>query len=404
MDAVVSASHGALGPLLGKLNNMLAVECAKLKGIRREIQFLKLEPSNMQAALYKYASIDDPDIEDKTWITELRELAHDIEDCIDKFIHQLGANDEQHDTSTGIKEFFKNKNKSMKQCKVLSIVGFGGLGKTTLANERIFFRDRIFPEDYMIERDMLLWRWISEGFILEDYRHNFEDVANDYFHEQINKSLVQPVDIGFDGKLSHLKYLRIRNWGTVCLPTQIAKLQNLLTLDLSETSLEEVPTETFRLSKLQRLLGNNLKLPDGIGSMRNLQVLRGIDICPYLETAVVELGELTNLRDLKIRLYYEPSKRTEEMLLASHCKLSSYKLQSLHIIDDSSHDFLDRWFPFPCSLRSFCMTTNYYLPQLPNWIKPSLTVIAYLNINIRDMKEEDLRTLGELPALLSVHI
>ncbi|KAF0929339.1 hypothetical protein E2562_019920, partial [Oryza meyeriana var. granulata] len=36
--------------------------------------------------------------------------------------------------------------------------------------------------------------------------------------------------------------------------------------------------------------------------------------------------------------------------------------------------------------------------QLPKWVKPALTNIAYLDINLRDIKEEDLKTLGELPA------
>lgn len=62
----------------------------------------------MQAALHKYASLEDPDIQVKAWITELRELAYDIEDCIDKFMHQLGANGEQHRTSNSVEDFFRN--------------------------------------------------------------------------------------------------------------------------------------------------------------------------------------------------------------------------------------------------------------------------------------------------------
>ncbi|KAM3406106.1 hypothetical protein ACQJBY_000256 [Aegilops geniculata] len=35
--------------------------------------------------------LDDPDVQVKAWISLVRELAYDIEDCVDKFIHQLGS-------------------------------------------------------------------------------------------------------------------------------------------------------------------------------------------------------------------------------------------------------------------------------------------------------------------------
>uniref|UniRef100_J3N0Q8 Disease resistance R13L4/SHOC-2-like LRR domain-containing protein n=1 Tax=Oryza brachyantha TaxID=4533 RepID=J3N0Q8_ORYBR len=169
-----------------------------------------------------------------------------------------------------------------------------------------------------------------------------------------------------------------------------------------------MPTEFCRLTKLQHLLGNflRLKLPNGIGNMRNLRLLSGINISNSSASAVVELGELAGLRELQICLSDEPSecKPTEETLLASLCKLGSHKLQSLHILCGSSYEFLDRWFPLPCSLRLFRMSTSYYVQQLPKWVKPALTNIAYLDINLREIKEEDLKSLGELVALLSLHI
>ncbi|KAM3245149.1 hypothetical protein ACQJBY_056465 [Aegilops geniculata] len=109
---VVSASHGVLGPLLGKLTGLLAGECARLKGVRREIRSLRSELTCMHGAVQKYTTLQDPDVQVKAWISLLRELAYDIEDVIDKFIHQLG--NEGHPHQGGFKEFFRKTARRLK--------------------------------------------------------------------------------------------------------------------------------------------------------------------------------------------------------------------------------------------------------------------------------------------------
>jgi disease resistance protein RPM1 len=50
------------------------------------------------------------------------------------------------------------------------------------------------------------------------------------------------------------------------------------------------------------------------------------------------------------------------------------------------------------------MTTSYYYPKMPKWIVPELSSLAYLDINLIEITEEDLCTLGELCALLSLEL
>uniref|UniRef100_A0ACD6AC41 Uncharacterized protein n=1 Tax=Avena sativa TaxID=4498 RepID=A0ACD6AC41_AVESA len=58
----------------------------------------------------------------------------------------------------------------------------------------------VFPEDYVIYRERLVRRWIAEGFISEVRGQSQQEVAENYFYELINKSMVQPAYIDYDGK------------------------------------------------------------------------------------------------------------------------------------------------------------------------------------------------------------
>ncbi|KAF7076542.1 hypothetical protein CFC21_081176 [Triticum aestivum] len=806
---VVSAAHGAFGPLLEKLTTLLVDEYARLKGVRREIRSLRSELSSMHAALKEYTKLEDPNDQVKTWISLVRELAYDTEDALDKFVHQLVNGSRRH--HGGFKKLFRKTichlktlgsrrgiadqiddlkdrikhvkdlkdsytldgapssttrhgvvdprlhaifaeeahlvgmegprddlanwmmeegNNSSSHCKVLSIVGFGGLGKTTLANEvrrkiqgrfhcqafvsisqkpdikkiikdvisqmpcldgstqdtmdwdekksiaklremlqdkrylviiddvwsrqawntikcafpenncssriiattriidvaksccqntddrmykmealndlhsRTLFSKRIFgssnycpevlhkvsdgilkkcgglplaiisissllanrpamkdewekvkrsigcalennqslegmssilslsyndlppnlktcllylsvfPEDYVIDRERLVRRWIAEGFISEQHGQSQQEVAENYFYELVNKSMVQPVDIGYDGKvracqvhdmmleiiisksiednfvtvvrrgqislkshqgfirrlsvqhidqellsalanedLSHvrsltvtssvcmkhfpslvefeslrvldfedcqglqeydmnnidklfqLKYLSFRGTCITKPPSRIVMLRNLQTLDLRMTSMQQdLPDGIVLLTKLQYLLTETQhKIPIGITNMRSLRVTPNFNITKSPLDAVEELGNLTRLNELSLHLSDGYRYKThEEVLLSSLCKLSRCKLRSLYISREwGSLNFIDSWSP-PSSLQIFHMSSNMHLANIPKWISPGLTSLVNLDINVAELREEGLHTLGLLPSLLDL--
>jgi hypothetical protein len=57
----------------------------------------------------------------------------------------------------------------------------------------------IFPEKYEIRRQRLIRRWIAEGFIDEEHGVEKEETAKNYFDELINRNLIQPVQVDYDG-------------------------------------------------------------------------------------------------------------------------------------------------------------------------------------------------------------
>ncbi|KAL6847441.1 hypothetical protein ACP4OV_023294 [Aristida adscensionis] len=210
--AVVSAAHGAMGSLLAKLAALLTDKYKLAKEAKGQVMFLKAELESMYVFLKKMSDTEEPDMQDKWWAIEVRELSYDIEDSVNEFM--LCVESKSHSKPLGFKGFMERsvnllttintRNKIAKefedlqrrvkevndrrlryevhntvskpanttvdlrllalhaetvalvgiegprdeliqlidkedvptqQLKVLSIVGFGGLGKTTLANE-----------------------------------------------------------------------------------------------------------------------------------------------------------------------------------------------------------------------------------------------------------------------------
>jgi UDP-N-acetylmuramyl tripeptide synthase len=87
--ALVSVSTGVMEPLIAKLTKLLGDEYVKLKGIRKQVRFLRDELSAMSAALQMLGDAQELNPVMKDWRDKLRELAYDIEDCIDDFMARV---------------------------------------------------------------------------------------------------------------------------------------------------------------------------------------------------------------------------------------------------------------------------------------------------------------------------
>lgn len=98
MELVVGASQATMKSLLGKLGGLLAQEYSLIKGVRGDIQYINDELASMQAFLRDLSDPDDQDNRTKDWMKQIRDIAYDVEDCIDDFSHRL-----PHDSISDVK-------------------------------------------------------------------------------------------------------------------------------------------------------------------------------------------------------------------------------------------------------------------------------------------------------------
>uniref|UniRef100_A0A0E0ARH0 AAA+ ATPase domain-containing protein n=1 Tax=Oryza glumipatula TaxID=40148 RepID=A0A0E0ARH0_9ORYZ len=108
---LVGVSTGVMNTLLSKLSKILEDKYTKLKGVRRQIAFFRNELSSMKAALEMLETVEELDPLQKEWRDTVRELAYDIEDCIDPFLVLVDQKQDEQST------FFKGFSYKLKKMK-----------------------------------------------------------------------------------------------------------------------------------------------------------------------------------------------------------------------------------------------------------------------------------------------
>ncbi|KAG2560191.1 hypothetical protein PVAP13_8KG074651 [Panicum virgatum] len=199
------------------------------------------------------------------------------------------------------------------------------------------------------------------------------------------------------GNLCHLKHLRFHKTGIRKFPEEIVKLQFL---------------ETLEISLYYSAVDSGIILPDDIGGMQALQVLEGIDVFRHSTKFCQQLGQLTNLRKLRLELWlFSAGENFQEQikeLVSSIRKLGNEKLYSLRADGGYEYEYeepmeefafhLDEsWFYALRGLRELVMRAPIPL-RVPRSMN-SFSNVHKLWLHLFEIQQADIDILGNLPAL-----
>ncbi|CAL4900225.1 unnamed protein product [Urochloa decumbens] len=229
--------------------------------------------------------------------------------------------------------------------------------------------------------------------------------------DQDNKSF----DLTTICQLFRLGYLEIICNVTLDLQTKMQGLQRLETL-IIDSRISEVPLDIVHLPGLRYLsLPGNTNLPNGIGQLTSLHSLGCFDLSSNSADNVLNLGELTNLQDLRLICSTMPSDNLEKKLQCLGSILSKLSnLKSLTMLPAGSSNV---------TLKASALSSNIscdslsivssppallqkleLIPQacifsvLPEWIG-KLRLLTILKIQVMSLSSNDVDVLEKLPAL-----
>nr|UBY07211.1 NBS-LRR disease resistance protein [Dasypyrum villosum] len=190
-------------------------------------------------------------------------------------------------------------------------------------------------------------------------------------------------DVGYVGKLLHLRYLGLKGTKIKVLPLCVVQLTRLMCL----------------------YVDYGMKLPSGIGTLTSLEVLENLGLSDVDLDFVKELGHLTKLRVFRFVIWDDfdesPGKALEQSISNIH------KLDNLDVYVGSGriNCLSEDWVPPPQLRRLVFESSQSWFKTLPSWINPSsLPLISYLNITVFEVRLEDIQLLGILPALCVLRV
>jgi hypothetical protein len=217
-----------------------------------------------------------------------------------------------------------------------------------------------------------------------------------------------PIDLTGICCLFQLRYLKIATFDKIELPSKISGVKQLKTLEIDAYKFE-VPSDVVHLCQLRHLIidgGIRISLPKGIGNMKSLHTLRFSKLSMSSTETIIEIGDLTNLRDLQLKFMHQKRQSGDEVERQSINVLCSSleKLCNLRYLSIDYDGCLDE----VTSLSNAPLLQKFVTPwdwnsRILKWIG-KLHCLYHLQLHVKEVLGDDIRILAQLPSLTSLHM
>ncbi|CAO2150441.1 unnamed protein product [Urochloa humidicola] len=189
----------------------------------------------------------------------------------------------------------------------------------------------VYPEDYEIEKDSLIWKWIAEGFVEKKIGRSLFQRGEEYFNQLINRSMIQTVESEWTGII---KRCRVHDM-VLDLIRGLSDKENFVTMSNAAEGTSSSGKKVCRLAHQNRMI-KQTEQDDGMGmaqvrslvvyncdikswvlhpSFKILRVL-ALDRCSVFEEGwqgLKHLGNLLHLRYLRLQHTYGICELPEEI-------------------------------------------------------------------------------------------
>ncbi|KAF8746768.1 hypothetical protein HU200_013329 [Digitaria exilis] len=278
----------------------------------------------------------------------------------------------------------------------------------------------MYPEDSLIEKSTLIWRWIGEGFVQpqKDGRSSLFEVGERYFNDLLNRSMIQPAE---NGRVGIIDGCRVHDI-VLDLIRDLSESENFVTMVYGEqfhSSRSVIRKKQVGLHGLERKVrrlfiqcSSKQSIPDGTIGMaevvRSLHIINcSIDVpplssfqaCRVLVAEHSRIGDVQHLGKLLHLRYLELEMRTFGKM---HIEIGDLKsLQTLVVHDDQIKELPLTVFELTqlICLHVICPYLNFPADRMGN-----LVCLEELKLLVEVSVDDFVAVLGKLTRLRKLDI